>query len=611
MATTEKQWGVSPPLSVAAPTEQDHKLNDALIAELKAQNNFPPHSDTERRDAILAKLKKLLRQMVQIVGKKQGLPQAILDAAGGEVYTYGSYRLGVYGPGSDIDTLMLAPKHVDRDHFFEHMPDLLRNGCGPSELTSLVCAPGAGVPIIKLTLQGVDIDLIFSNLQVPSVPDQLDLTDDNLLRGLDDTDIRCVNGTRVTNRILQLVPQTKVFKTTLRVIKLWAQQRAIYGNVVGYPGGVAWAILVARVCQLYPKAIAPLLVQRFFLIVRKWTWPKPVFLQHKQPTTLQVREWDPSTSRRDAAHLMPVLTPAVPAMNTTHTITRSTKLVIMREVVRAEKIVEEIYKGEKPWSALFERTNFFTEAFKHYICVNTAAQTQDAEDAWSGLVESKIKLLIPGIENCGSSIEYVQPYKKGVERVHECQNEEQIAKVKEGSVEYQIPKDKAPKADDTAKAKKSVALQAAEEGAEVPQINGSASAESQWPQKVWTTTFYIGIGLKKGPANLDMSDAVRMFESMCKGWDQYNADLHSITVKHIRKWVRFLIGSLQNADPFHSYDLPADVFMKGETRPQKPKKKAAKAEPASNKRDAAAAGLDVNVHSLRLVEALLTLSPSR
>jgi poly(A) polymerase len=48
------------------------------------------------------------------------------------------------------------------------------------------------------------------------------------------------------------------------------QGRAIYSNVNGFLGGVAWALLVARICQLYPNAIAGAIVSRFFIIMYQW-----------------------------------------------------------------------------------------------------------------------------------------------------------------------------------------------------------------------------------------------------------------------------------------------------------------------------------------------------
>lgn len=56
----------------------------------------------------------------------------------------------------------------------------------------------------------------------------------------------------------------------LRLIALHSAGRAIYSNVNGFLGGVAWAMSVARVCQLYPNAIAGAIVSRFFVIMYRW-----------------------------------------------------------------------------------------------------------------------------------------------------------------------------------------------------------------------------------------------------------------------------------------------------------------------------------------------------
>lgn len=90
----------------------------------------------------------------------------------------------------------------------------------------LTPVPDAFVPLIKLEFCGISIDLIYARLAVHSVPLSLDLRDNELLRGLDEREIRCVNGTRVTDEILEVVPQQKTFRLALRAIKLWAQRRS-------------------------------------------------------------------------------------------------------------------------------------------------------------------------------------------------------------------------------------------------------------------------------------------------------------------------------------------------------------------------------------------------
>lgn len=166
----------------------------------------------------------------------------------------------------------------------------------PGAITGLTAVEEAFVPIIKFEYWGISIDLIFSRIatltQFPPHK-QLQLTSNEYLRGLDDRELRSLNGTRVTSEILNLVPEQSTFRTALRAIKLWAQRRAIYANIIGFPGGVVWAMMVARVCQLYPKATSATIVAKFFLIMKGWPWPIPVQLKHMEDGPLNVRVWNP------------------------------------------------------------------------------------------------------------------------------------------------------------------------------------------------------------------------------------------------------------------------------------------------------------------------------
>lgn len=489
----------------------------------------------ENRDEVLKKLQRLLVQLVQMVGKKKGLPQEILKEAGGKVFTYGSYRLGVYGPGSDIDSLMVAPRHVTRKDFFEHMPDLIRNSVPPEELPELTPVPDANVPIIKLEMSGVSVDLIFSALQVASVPKTLELSDNNLLRGLDSTDMRCVNGTRVTDRILQLVPQSKIFRFALRAIKLWAQKRAIYGNVVGFPGGVAWGMLVARVCQLYPKAAASHIVNKFFFVISNWNWPKPIFLQPREHVPhLSEKEWDPNTYKGDTFHLMPVITPAFPCMNSTVSVGKSQRTVIIQELLRGRQITEDIYSGKKQWKDLFGRHTFFSDAYKHYICVITASKAKDSQHAWAGLVQARLRRLITGIEYSDADcVKLVHPFNKGFNGEHECKTEEQVMQTLNGSLQFQVAETKTT--EESADVKAAVAAQSDGDALAVSSVDDAAESKEGEATKIWTTRYYLGIELQPGKANLDISRPISEFQWNCQEWDGYNKDMHFIRIKHVRK----------------------------------------------------------------------------
>jgi len=140
----------------------------------------------------------------------------------------------------------------------------------------------AFVPVIKMKFEGVDIDLLFGRVEYKEVGDEFShLLDDNVLRNCDKDTIRSLNGCRVTDMILELVPDNKNFKLTLRCIKLWAKNRGVYSNVLGFLGGVAWAILVAYICIKFPKLAPNKLLQKFFEFYRdhEWNSKNPIHLR--------------------------------------------------------------------------------------------------------------------------------------------------------------------------------------------------------------------------------------------------------------------------------------------------------------------------------------------
>ena len=126
--------------------------------------------------------------------------------SGGKIFTFGSYRKGVNGPGSDIDTLVVAPRHIDRDHhFFGELAPMLRSTPGVTELTEV---KEAQVPVIKMKFNDVEIDLLFARVEYKEVGDDFNsdrLLDDNILRNCDLETVRSLNGCRVTELILKVV----------------------------------------------------------------------------------------------------------------------------------------------------------------------------------------------------------------------------------------------------------------------------------------------------------------------------------------------------------------------------------------------------------------------
>lgn len=114
------------------------------------------------------------------------------------------------------------------DDFFADFIPVLEQLAPEGTIEKMTPVPDAFVPIIKLELSGISIDLLFARLIVPSIPLNLDLKNNDYLRGLDEREVRSLNGTRVTDEILELVPQQKTFRLALRAIKLWAQRECLF-----------------------------------------------------------------------------------------------------------------------------------------------------------------------------------------------------------------------------------------------------------------------------------------------------------------------------------------------------------------------------------------------
>lgn len=86
------------------------------------------------REIVLGRLAGLVKSFVKTVSLAHGLSETAAEAAGGKILTFGSYRLGVHAPWSDIDALCVVPKHVSREDFFDVFEGMLRNTEGVTEV---------------------------------------------------------------------------------------------------------------------------------------------------------------------------------------------------------------------------------------------------------------------------------------------------------------------------------------------------------------------------------------------------------------------------------------------------------------------------------------------
>ena len=99
-APAVRQWGLTPAISTATPTAVDLGQNGAMVEELKRQNNYESPSETKKRQDTLQLLQHITVEFVKEVSRKKGYPESQVSQFGGRIYPYGSYRLGVFGPGA-------------------------------------------------------------------------------------------------------------------------------------------------------------------------------------------------------------------------------------------------------------------------------------------------------------------------------------------------------------------------------------------------------------------------------------------------------------------------------------------------------------------------------
>lgn len=387
-------YGMTGAISLKGPEPEDIQLSEALVHALEPFNVFESEAEMNHRMNILAKLNMLVKEWIKDTSIEKKMPAQLATRLGGKIYTFGSYRLGVHHKGADIDALCVTPRNIDRADYFQSFFELLKS---QPEVTECRSIEEAFVPVIKMNFDGIEIDLLFARLALREISDNFDLRDNALLRNLDPKCVRSLNGCRVTDEILRLVPNTETFRLSLRTIKLWAKKNGIYSNSLGYFGGVTWAMLVARTCQLYPNAAASTVVHKFFVVFSKWVWPNPVLLKQPDNVNLGFPVWNPNVTLADRYHLMPIITPAYPQQNSTFNVSISTKQVIVSEIHRGLFITDLIINTKLTWDKLFEAQSFF-HRYKHFIVLLVNSQTADDHLEWCGLVESKIRYLIGNLE---------------------------------------------------------------------------------------------------------------------------------------------------------------------------------------------------------------------
>ena len=104
-------------------------------------------------------------------------------------------------------------------------------------------------------------------------------------------------------------------------MKLWAKHKGIYSNVMGYLGGVNWAILVIKICQMYPNFATNKMIERFFMIYSQWKW---------EEDEVHIHQASKEQEKQYSGQVMKIIVPTVPFINSSDKVSKQT-LSIMKE----------------------------------------------------------------------------------------------------------------------------------------------------------------------------------------------------------------------------------------------------------------------------------------
>jgi len=515
--------GVTSPISVATPTSKELLYNEELETFLTLNKVGECEEGNQKREEAMRILLEVFKQWVIEVGSKRGIADAdCIGGAGARLFCFGSQRLGVHAADADIDILCCAPQFVSRYDFFLSFLDMLKEMKSVKNVLSL---PVAYTPVIKLTLKGYSIDLVFVSLATPNISKDLDILDNKNMKKLDEAGIRSLNGVRVTERILKLIPNHETFRVALRSIKFWANRRGIYGNVLGFLGGVNYAILVAFVCQRYTNACSSTIIHQFFKIFSQWHWPAPIVLTdveavetNNDPDVMPMPSWNPKLNPNDGHHLMPIITPATPTMNSAFNVCIPQFRMIQLEIQRGLFLFEtmqniplndmgttqnganssvndcqggpdEESKGVPDlnsrtssmsslpqtllWNTLFASAALdFFQMFPRYIHIDITSHTADEHRVWFGYCESRLRHLFVSIEQTQQV--FCHPYSNCFHR--------------------RVPVESSSS------------------------TSAQNSAENRANEERYSSSFFVGLSFPERTQSLDLTDFIRSFVMRVCSW---------------------------------------------------------------------------------------------
>ncbi len=247
----------------------------------------------------------------------------------------GSHRLGVAGPDADLDVVGFGPASMEPGEAFERLSQTLREQGHRVEARAIV---QAAVPRLALVLDGQAVDVQHArwpsdvaapedleNLAEHPARDRLDAASHDALLAVLDAEALLVHAARHGG--------VERFVGALRQLRAWAATQDVSSNALGYPGGLAWAVMLGRAAAEHP--LDPCDPRPEQSLLRACI---------RGLSRRTARDWSriPVTLADDGAEVMAehvgpmvVVAPAAPSRNCTARATASTVAVLEQRLDRA------------------------------------------------------------------------------------------------------------------------------------------------------------------------------------------------------------------------------------------------------------------------------------
>lgn len=398
------------PVSLAIPTFSEYECSNNLENCLTDLGVRESNNEKLKRDFIIAKLNDAAINWIRNTENDSELNDRVRL-----IYPFGSFVYGDIQRNSSLDLIFIAPHFIKRKQFIQDFFAILEN---LPEIIEAVAVDTVRIPNIRLNINDVAIYLTFANVKMNFLLKLEDMRDTAIYKDMDTQCGLSMNGYLTALDVLDCIPRRESFVISLMAIKHWAKKRGIYSAKLGFLGGISWAIMLIRICQLYPNATASILVKKFFAEYSKWSWPEPVRIKgpinDRVNKKSRLRNWD---SKYHSKELMPILTPAFPQRNTAYHITASTRKIIVDEIRNGMTRTDEIIDGIFSWEILFQQYNFF-ERFSYFLVVNAISKSE-FQKSWFSIVESKIRSFTKELEN-NIQVKFLHVFPKSYDS---CRNE--------------------------------------------------------------------------------------------------------------------------------------------------------------------------------------------